>query len=156
MILGAQHIREATQADFGQIAHLISESHRAAGASSDHYEAWKIEARLHEVRIAKGKILVADLEGAILSCGAVAASAFARHTWTLSLGATRPDMQGRGLGHHLVVRRLEIAVGAGAGVVLVSSRNEARWRRYNFARAFTNSVTGAHLMFLPTDHGRGA
>lgn len=78
----------------------------------------------------------------------------ARHTWALSLGATRSDQQGRGLGHHLVAKRLDVAFSEGAGVVLVSSRDASRWERYSFKRQFVNPVTGAHLLALCIDWRR--
>ncbi|GEM_PF-4540087 len=154
MKIGAAQIREARGQDFIQAAHLISDAHRAAGTLDEHYEPWAVEGRLSDLRIAKGILLVADIEGGIVACGGIVPASFARHTWTLCLGATRPDLQGHGLGHQLVTRRLDIAAREGAGIVLVSSVNPARWARYGFKQQFVNPVTGAHLMALRFDNGR--
>lgn len=151
MILGTHHIRAAALSEFDQIAHLIAEAHAAHGGTAERYDPAAVLLRLNQAWAGGGIILVAEQDGSFLACGALTPSVFARHTWALSLGATRPDMQGRGIGHALVEKRLQLAADNGAGSVLVSSRNAARWKRYGLTAINTNPVTGASLMVINLD-----
>jgi N-acetylglutamate synthase-like GNAT family acetyltransferase len=151
MIVGSTHIRAATLEEFDQIAHLISDAHQASGEVSDYYDTSSVRIRLNEAWAIGSDILVVEVDGAFLACGVLMPARFARNTWTLCLGATRRDMQGRGIGHMLVHRRLQMAIGYGAGSILVSSKNAARWNRYGFKPVSINPITGASLMVINTD-----
>jgi N-acetylglutamate synthase-like GNAT family acetyltransferase len=148
MIVGAQHIRLARQSELTQIAHLIHQAHAERGEVSSHYQAASVRNRLTLSLLSRGKILVAETEGVIHACGAITPAAFAKNTAVLSLGATRPGLQGRGIGHALVLDRLKLAPGMGVGTVLVSARNAARWSRYGFSAVSVNPISGASLMVL--------
>lgn len=151
MIIGSTHIRAAVPEEFDQLAHLISDAHRVTGEVSDYYDRAAVLIRLNEANWFGGNILVIEVDGAFLACGTLMPARFARDTWTLCLGATRSDMQGRGIGHALVQRRLQMAVHYGAGNILVSSKNVARWNRYDFKCVSVNPITGANLMIINTD-----
>jgi predicted N-acetyltransferase YhbS len=151
MIFGTAHIRLATLADFDQTSYLISEAHRGSGEVSERYAADTIRLRLNQIWAFGGEVLLTEQDGAIIACGALSPVAFARDAWAMSFGATRSDMQGRGLGHALVEKRLQLAAEKRAGTIMVSSRNAARWRRYGFKAVNVNPITGASLMVINLD-----
>lgn len=154
MIIGHRHIREAGLSDLDQIANLIFEAHHAVGDRSMRYDPSVVRTRLGQAWACQGNILVAEIDGAIVSTGTLVRTTFASATVALTLGATRPDMKGRGIGHELVLRRVAIAADLHAGIVLVSSRDMARWQRYGFGIVSRNPVSGAALMALQIDYGR--
>lgn len=151
MIVGSSHIRAGLLEEFDQIAHLISQAHRDAGEVSDYYDPAEVRIRLNEAWAIGSDILIVEVDGSFVACGALMPARFARHTWMLCLGATRADMQGRGIGHTLVRRRMEMATNYGAGSLLVSSKNSQRWNRYGFKAVSVNPITGASLMIINLD-----
>ncbi len=106
------------------------------------------------------RYLVAEVEGRMAAIGGYARSRAAGSTWELLLGATLPAFQGRGIGHALVLARLD-AIRAeapeGGGLVMVSSRRPERFLRYGFSAGPVNPDTGATRMWLPlAAEGRAA
>jgi GNAT superfamily N-acetyltransferase len=95
--------------------------------------------------------LIAEVDGQIVAIGGYARSRFGASTWELLLGATLPAFQGRGIGHALVLARLEAirSEAAGGGLVMVSTKRPARFLRYGFQAGPVNPETGATLMWAP-------
>lgn len=102
------------------------------------------------------RYLVADLDdGRIVAIGGYARSRAAGSTWELLLGATLPAYQGRGIGHALVLARLDAirAEATDGGLVMVSTKRPARFIRYGFAAGPVNPDTGATLMWAAVPAG---
>lgn len=101
------------------------------------------------------RYLVAEVDGAVVAIGGYARSRFGGDTWELLLGATMPRFQGRGIGHALMLERWE-AIRAEApegGLVVVSTKNVARFQRYGFSLGPMNRATGASLMWASVPAG---
>lgn len=64
----------------------------------------------------------------------------------MMLGATYPHLQGAGIGHALVLARLDAISRAGGGVVLVSAKKPERWLRYGFGALTVNLSTGSTML----------
>lgn len=98
--------------------------------------------------------LVAELGGAPVAMGQYGPSRWAANSWELMFGATRPDLQGKGIGHALVVARLAAIEAAGGGLVFVSAKRPDRWRRYGFEVGPFNPLTGATALWRYVGGGR--
>jgi N-acetylglutamate synthase-like GNAT family acetyltransferase len=146
MTLGAQKIRPAARRDRDQITQLISVAHADLRDDSGYYDAAKIAGHLDDAMSIGSMILVTEIDGRIVACGALSPAMFARDAWTLSFGATHPDYQGRGIGHALVQSRLSMAERLRAGSLLVSSKSLSRWARYEFSPVSRNPLTGSYLL----------
>lgn len=107
------------------------------------------------------RYLVAEVDGEVVGVGGYAVARFGGATWELLLAATKPELQGRGIGHQLLLARWD-AIRAESpdegGVVVVSTKNAPRFLRYGFHQGPRNPVTGAYLMWamVPAKAGRQA
>lgn len=152
MMIGSTHIRNAVNsAELDRLAHFISIAHKPDGQRNAYYEPAVVYERIIGIWRDGATILFTEQDGAILACGALVPVNFSRQCWALSLGATRSDLQGRGLGHALVEKRLQLAADRGAGTIVVSAHNAARWIRYGFKAVSVNPVTGSSLMIINLD-----
>lgn len=99
--------------------------------------------------------LVAELGGHAVGMGQYGPARWAGAAWEMMLGATRPDLQGKGIGHALVMARMEAIAQGGGGLVFVSARQAQRWRRYGFEAGPVNPLTGATTLWRFVGEGRG-
>lgn len=98
--------------------------------------------------------LVACLADTPVALGQYAPARWAASSWELTFGATLPDLQAKGIGHALVMARLAAIEAAGGGVVFVSAKKAARWRRYGFEAGPFNPLTGATAFWRFVGGGR--
>lgn len=148
-------VRALTPADVMDAALMIAEAFTdRAGQVPDRYRPeavlpalrWSLEAMPH---LAAPRYLVAEVDGRIGGIGGYARSRSAAETWELLLAATRPDLQGRGIGHTLMLARWEAIrdEAPDGGLVQVSTKSPARFLRYGFQRGPVNPSTGAVQMW---------
>lgn len=90
---------------------------------------------------------VAEIDGVAVGLGGFVCERFASATWSLVLGATHPDHQGKGIGHALVEERLTAIAACGGRLVLVSTKAESRWLRYGFTAGPVNPASGATILW---------
>ncbi len=145
-------VRLLTVTDIPMLALMVERAFQGRdGSVPDHYRSAAVGDRLRRSLDSDVVTLVADLSGVPAALGQYGPARWARSTWELMLGATWPVLQGCGLGHALAVARLEAVAAEGGGMVFVSTRQPARWRRYGFDPGPNNPVTGATALwrFIP-------
>lgn len=143
-------IRPLRHWDVPTLANIVQEAFGGAHASS-RYQAANVEERL--ISSLRGSwfgatvTLVAELDGEPVAMGQYSRSRWAAETWELMLDATRPDLQGQGISHQLVLARLVAIAEAGGGHVIVSAKQYGRWERYGFIQGWRNQQTEAVVMW---------
>jgi predicted N-acetyltransferase YhbS len=140
-------IRPMRLDDLAPAAHLIWLAHSVDQHPAPEYEESRVSGRLPHPEDTDYRGFVAERNNMIVGAGVIGRATFAKATWWLSLGATHPLCQREGIGHQLVLARLRYAIDHGAAVIIVSSKDRARWERYGFwAYAPQNKATGAWPM----------
>lgn len=148
-------IRPLETHDLLNVAFLVAEAFKGRdGTVPERYEPTAIIPKLAWSLDAAGdtgvpRYLVATIGGGAVAIGGYARSRAAGSTWELLLGATRPDLQGRGIGHALMLARWEAirAETPEGGLVTVSTKNLGRFLRYGFHPGPRNPATGSWLMW---------
>ena len=150
-------IRLLERKDLIDVAAVVASAFSSrAGIVPDRYKPSTIIQRLQWSLDGAGQAgvptyLVAELDGEVVGVGGYAMARFGGATWELLLAATKPELQGRGIGHQLLLARWEAiraeASPQGGGVVVVSTKNLQRFLRYAFHQGPRNPVTGAYLMW---------
>ena len=150
-------IRPLRHWDVPTLANIVQEAFGGAHAPP-RYQAHSIEDRLilslKFPRFGIPVTLVAELDGEPVALGQYGPARWAAHTWELMLGATRQDLQGQGIGHQLALARLTAIAEAGGGQVVVSTKNQTRWERYGFIKAWRNPNTEAVVMWREISAGK--
>lgn len=159
MILGSSFIRALTETDIGPLGEMVAAAFAGQdGAVPARYRPAAIRRRLQwslESAADGGPVtLVATLAGCPVALGQYGPSRWAGGSWELMLGVTRPDLQGKGIGHALVLARMAAIEAAGGGLVFVSAKRPERWLRYGFQSGPFNPQTGATALWRYVGGGR--
>jgi predicted N-acetyltransferase YhbS len=149
-------IRPMTEMDIPDLCSVVATAFTGRdGALPARYQPPAVAERLRRSLIPGGAMtLLAELGGNPVALAQYARSAWAASSWELMFAATRPDLQGKGFGHELVLARLAAVEQSGGGLVFVSARSVARWRRYGFSDGPFNPQTGATTMWRYVGSGR--
>lgn len=155
MLMGPCLIRPLTEDDIPGLCAVVAAFTVSSGHVPGRYRPAAVRERLERSLDPGGPVtLVAELGGQAVALGQYGAARWAASSWELMFGATRPDLQGKGLGHALVQARLAAVAGNGDGLVFVSSRCPDRWQRYGFHVGPVNPLTGASALWRYVGGGR--